>query len=153
MCTTGHKLELIRRTTYFCSVMVFGTVRVLEDNRERRTAIEKLAVKYALRDSLEHHAQAIHQVWKPLCILEMTIAGFSALYRKKARSRAKYAVIYRHRNEYPLCFDFFRYPEADTTISSIVWAGRRKTWPLQKSSRNRGSAAFVHMAVAGCVWS
>ncbi len=74
MCTTGHKLELIRRTTYFCSVMVFGTVRVLEDNRERRTATEKLAVKYALRDSLEHHAQAIHQVWKPLCILEMTIA-------------------------------------------------------------------------------
>ncbi len=77
MCTTGHKLELIRRTTYFCSVMVFGTVRVLEDNRERRTAIERLAVKYALRDSLEHHAQAIHQVWKPLCILEMTIAPLS----------------------------------------------------------------------------
>ena len=73
MCTTGHKLELIRRTTYFCSVMVFGTVRVLEDNRERRTATEKLAVKY----SLEHHAQAIHQVWKPLCILEMTIAPLS----------------------------------------------------------------------------
>ena len=77
MCTTGHKLELIRSTNYFCSVMVFGTVRVLEDNRERRTATEKLAVKYALRDSLAHHAQAIHQVWTPLCILEMTIAPLS----------------------------------------------------------------------------
>ena len=34
-------------------------------------------------------------------------------------------------------------------ISSIDWAGRRKTRLLQKSSRNRESAAFVHMATAG----
>ena len=57
--------------------MVFRTVRIREDKRERQTASEKLAVKYALRDSLEHHAQAIPQVWKPLCILEMTIAPLS----------------------------------------------------------------------------
>ena len=30
------------------------------------------------------------------------IAGFSVLYRKEVRPRAKYAVIYRHRNEYPI---------------------------------------------------
>lgn len=30
------------------------------------------------------------------------IAGFSVLYKKEVRPRAKYAVIYRHRNEYPI---------------------------------------------------
>ena len=29
-------------------------------------------------------------------------AGFSVLYRKEVRPRVKYAVIYRHRNEYPI---------------------------------------------------
>ena len=46
----------------------------------------------------------------------------------------------------------FRYPEADTMISSIVWAGQRKMRPLQKSLQNRGSAAFVRMVTAGCGW-
>ena len=62
----GHKLDAIRRnakasfcvvdqdqivpeeyTTYFRSVIVFGAIRVMEDEAGKRSAIEKLAVKYA----------------------------------------------------------------------------------------------------------
>ena len=39
----------------------------------------------------------------------------------------------------------------DTMISSIVWAGRRKTQPLQKSSPNSESAVSVRMAT-GRMW-
>lgn len=62
----GHKLDAIRRnskasfcvidkdevipeeyTSRFRSVIVFGTIRILENEREKREAIEKLALKYA----------------------------------------------------------------------------------------------------------
>ena len=39
-----------------------------------RSAIEKLAVKYAPDDPAEHRSQMIDRDWTPLCILEMTIA-------------------------------------------------------------------------------
>ena len=60
-------------TTYFRSVIAFGRIRVLEDEGEKRAAIEKLAVKYAPEDSPENRRQAIDREWKPLCMLEMTI--------------------------------------------------------------------------------
>ena len=63
---SGHKLDAVRRnprasfcvigqdrvvpeeyTSYFRSVIVFGTIRVLEEEREIRTAVRSLAVKYA----------------------------------------------------------------------------------------------------------
>ncbi len=88
----GHKLDAIRRderaslcvidqdqivpeeyTTYFRSVIAFGTIRILEDAAEKRSAIEKLAVKYAPDDPAEHRSQMIGRDWSPLCILEMTI--------------------------------------------------------------------------------
>ena len=33
---------------------------------------------------------------------KQTAAGFSAIHRKEVRAKAKYAVIYRHRKEYPI---------------------------------------------------
>ena len=88
----GHKLDAIRRderaslcvidqdqivpeeyTTYFRSVIAFGTIRILEDAAEKRSAIEKLAAKYAPDDPAEHRSQMIGRDWSPLCILEMTI--------------------------------------------------------------------------------
>lgn len=87
---SGHKLDAIRRnpkasfcvidkdqivpeeyTTYFRSVIVFGEIRILENEEEKRDAIEKLAVKYAPDDSEENRRQAIDREWKPLCMLEM----------------------------------------------------------------------------------
>ena len=89
---SGHKLDAIRRdskvsfcvidqdqivpqeyTTYFRSVIAFGTIRILEEDSEKRAAIEKLAVKYAPRDSVQNRDQAIDREWAPLCMLKMTV--------------------------------------------------------------------------------
>lgn len=88
----GHKIDAIRScdkasfcvidqdqvmpeiyTTWFRSVIAFGRVRILEDDREKRAAIEALAIRYAPKDSAESRARAIDQDWKALCMLEMTI--------------------------------------------------------------------------------
>ena len=89
---SGHKLDAIRRdckasfcvidqdqivpeeyTTYFRSVIVFGKMRIIEDGREKRAAIEKLAMKYAPNDSADGRQKAIDREWEPLCMLEMRI--------------------------------------------------------------------------------
>ena len=88
---SGHKLDAIRRspkasfcvidkdqivpeeyTTYFRSVIVFGRIRILEEDGEKRSAIEKLALKYAPDDTMENRQAAIEKEWKPLCMLELT---------------------------------------------------------------------------------
>lgn len=108
---SGHKLDAIRRnprasfcvvdkdeivpeeyTSYFRSVIVFGSMRILEDEREKRTAIEKLAVKYAPDDAAENRQKAIDREWAPLCLLEMTpahITGKEAIELVRARGQAK----------------------------------------------------------------
>ena len=89
---SGHKLDAIRRcekasfcvidqdqivpeeyTSYFRSVIAFGRVRILEDEGEKRAAIEKLALRYAPEDSPERRERAIQRDWAPLCLLEMSI--------------------------------------------------------------------------------
>lgn len=93
---SGHKLDAIRRnakvsfcvidqdqtvpeeyTSYFRSVIVFGTMRILKDDSEKRTAVEKLALKYAPDDTEENRRIAIERDWKPLCMLEMHIDHMS----------------------------------------------------------------------------
>mgnify|MGYP000734755229 CR=1 FL=1 len=98
---SGHKIDAIQRTekasfcvidkdlvvpeeytTYFRSVIVFGTIRILHDEEEKREAIEKLAVKYAPDDTEENRNKAIEREWNPLCMLEMTpehISGKEAI--------------------------------------------------------------------------
>ena len=89
---SGHKIDAVQRTakasfcvidkdvvvpeeytTYFRSVIAFGQIRVIEDGREKRAAIEKLASKYAPEDTAANRDHAISREWKPLCMLEMTI--------------------------------------------------------------------------------
>ena len=108
---SGHKIDAIQRTakasfcvidqdlvmpeeytTYFRSVIAFGQLRVVEDDREKREAIEKLALKYAPEDTAANRDHAISREWKPLCMLEMTIdhvTGKEAieLVRKKELNR------------------------------------------------------------------
>ena len=93
---SGHKVDAIRScprasfcvidqdhivpeeyTTYFRSVIAFGTVRILEEDGEKRAAIEKLAVKYAPADSRENRNSAIDREWAPLCMLEMEVEHLS----------------------------------------------------------------------------
>lgn len=88
----GHKLDAIRRepkasfcvidrdqivpeayTSYFRSVIAFGTIRILEDEGEMRQAIEKLALRYAPGDTPQGRQAAIDKDWAPLCVLEMTV--------------------------------------------------------------------------------
>lgn len=89
---SGHKLDAIRKsskasfcvidqdeivpeeyTSYFRSVIAFGKIRILEDDREKREAVEKLAAKYAPDDTVSNRQEAIEHSWAPLCMLEMTI--------------------------------------------------------------------------------
>lgn len=92
----GHKLDAIRQdpkasfcvidrdeivpeeyTTYFRSVIAFGTIRILEDEQEARSAIERLAVKYAPGDTAQGRRAAIDRDWAPLCMLDMTVEHLS----------------------------------------------------------------------------
>lgn len=92
----GHKLDAIRQdpkasfcvidrdeivpeeyTTYFRSVIAFGTIRILEDEQESRSAIERLAVKYAPGDTAQGRRAAIDRDWAPLCMLDMTVEHLS----------------------------------------------------------------------------
>ncbi len=75
-------------TTYFRSVIVFGTMRIIEEEQEKRTAVEKLALKYAPEDSAKNRGAAIEKDWKPLCMLELTpehITGKEAVELTKRR--------------------------------------------------------------------
>lgn len=93
---SGHKLDAIRRnakasfcvidqdqivpeeyTSYFRSVIVFGTIRVLNDDKEKKNAIDELALKYAPNNTAENRQEAIEREWNPLCMLEMSIDHIS----------------------------------------------------------------------------
>ena len=72
------------------SAIAFGTIRILEDAGEKRSAIEKLAMKYAPEDSREHRDKYIEKDWSPLCMLEMSIDHLSGKEGKElARRRQK----------------------------------------------------------------
>ncbi|MBT9776892.1 5-nitroimidazole antibiotic resistance protein [Clostridium sp. MCC353] len=88
---TGHKLDAIGRnnkvsfcvidqdkvvpeeyTTYFRSVIIFGTARILNEETEKRAALEKLAAKY----SPDHEAgrlQEIDKLFKQVCMVEIAV--------------------------------------------------------------------------------
>lgn len=88
----GHKMDAIRRnpkvsfcvidedqivpseyTSYFRSVVTFGKIRMIEDEKEKWDAINHLAIKYAPGDTEDGRRMAIEKDWKPLCVLEMAI--------------------------------------------------------------------------------
>ena len=91
--TEGHKIDAIERnpnasfavidqdevipekyTTAFRSVIVFGSIRIIGDDTEKRAAVRKLAVKYAPDNTEQQHAAEIDGAWSRFCMLEMSIA-------------------------------------------------------------------------------
>ena len=89
---SGHKLDAIRRkakasfcvidqdeivpekyTSRYRSAVVFGQIRMMEEEREKREAIEKLAVKYAPEDTAAGREDTIDRYWETFCTLEMRI--------------------------------------------------------------------------------
>ena len=103
---TGHKIDAVRKnnkvsftiiaqdnivpeeyTTHFRSVIVFGRVRILENDTEKRAAIEQLAEKY-MPDLKEGRLQEIDREFSRLCMLELTIdhmTGKEAIELVRAR--------------------------------------------------------------------
>lgn len=88
----GHKIDAITRdgrasfcviaadevipekyTTAYQSVIVFGQIRILTDEVEKRMAIQKLAARYSPEESAESREDEINQFWQQLCMLELTI--------------------------------------------------------------------------------
>lgn len=93
---SGHKIDAILRepkasfcvidqdaiapeeyTTYFRSVIAFGHMRVIDDETEKRTAIELLARRYAPEATPEREAEEIEKDWRILTMLEMQIEHLS----------------------------------------------------------------------------
>ena len=98
---SGHKLDAVARnekvsfcvigedcivpeeyTTHYKSVIVFGKIRILNDDTEKRTAIEKLSVKYSPNATKASMQKEIEKNWKLLCMLEMTIDHISGKKHK-----------------------------------------------------------------------
>ena len=90
--TSGHKLDALRKeprasfcvisqdqvvpqefTTYYRSVIVFGTVRVVEDEKELRPAAERLGRKYCPGGTAEELEREIHGALGRMYVLEMTV--------------------------------------------------------------------------------
>ena len=93
---TGHKLDAILRdpkvtfcvvdrdqvvpleyTTYFRSVILFGKARVLEDPAEVRTALEKLALRYAPEDSDAHREAILEKELPAVVVVEVAVEHLS----------------------------------------------------------------------------
>lgn len=104
---SGHKLDAVERnskvsfcvvdkdsvvpkeyTTYFRSVIVFGTIRILEDSVEKYRAIEALAVKYAPDDSKKSRDGVIGDGTR-FCMLELKIEHMSG---KEARELSRHKI-------------------------------------------------------------
>lgn len=89
---TGHKIDAVKNsdkasfcvidqdyimpeeyTTYYKSVIAFGRIRILEDESEKRAAIELLAKKYHPADTREGRTYTINEAWTRMCLLELEI--------------------------------------------------------------------------------
>lgn len=104
---TGHKLDAIKKeskasfcvighdqvvpeeyTSYFRSVIVFGSIRILDDDEEKYRVIDRFAEKYVPDDLKENRRKAIEKSWEGLCILEMSIdhsSGKEAIELKRGK--------------------------------------------------------------------
>jgi len=106
---TGHKLDAIVRnnkvsfcvidadqvvpqeyTTYFRSVIIFGRARILNDEGEKRAALETLAAKYSPNEE-QGRLQEIDKLFNQTCLVEIEIDHMTGkesieLVKKRART-------------------------------------------------------------------
>jgi len=88
---SGHKLDAIKSnskvsfcvidqdeiipeeyTTYFRSVIAFGTAKILEDESEKRQALEILAAKYS-PEQVQGRIDEINKAISRVCMIELSI--------------------------------------------------------------------------------
>ncbi len=89
---SGHKIDAILReckasfcvidqdeilpekyTTCYRSVIVFGKIKKIDEEEQKRAAIELLAQKYAPYGLETERDKEIQKFWQALCMLEMTV--------------------------------------------------------------------------------
>lgn len=99
--TAGHKLDALRAcgkasfcvvdqdrvipeeyTTYFRSVIAFGTVRELTGEEKRQSA-DQLGRRYYPADSGSHRAAYVESAFDRMCVLELTIGHLTGKEGKK----------------------------------------------------------------------
>ncbi|MEA1883814.1 MAG: pyridoxamine 5'-phosphate oxidase family protein [Thermotogota bacterium] len=92
---SGHKIDAIKAhskvsfcvidkddivpeeyTTYFRSVIIFGKTRVLDDEKEKRDALEILAAKYSPNHK-QGRLKEIDKLFKQTCMVEVEIEHLS----------------------------------------------------------------------------
>lgn len=100
---SGHKLDAIARnekasfcvigqdqvaperfTTDYRSVIVFGKIRILEDDAEKERAIRELCIRYAPDCTAADMQKEIGRYWRSLCMLELSIDHMSGKRSKGA---------------------------------------------------------------------
>lgn len=104
----GHKLDAVRAnpkvsfcviakdqvipekyTTAYRSVIAFGTVRILEDEHQKREAIQKLALRYTPDDPYGKQEAEIERYWNSLCMLEFTIEHITGKQSKELLAKGE----------------------------------------------------------------
>lgn len=77
-CVTDQDLVIPEKyTTCFRSVIAFGRASVMTDEDEIRTAIDRLAMKYAPGDSKENRDQTIERELSTMCMVKIKIEHMS----------------------------------------------------------------------------
>ncbi len=88
----GHKLDALRKhskvsfcviakdrvipeeyRTDYLSVIAFGRIRILQQEQEKRKALEMLALRYTPKDPASRRNAEIDRFWDTVCMLEMTV--------------------------------------------------------------------------------
>ena len=102
----GHKIDAIKRnckasfcvierddvnpeeyTTYYKSVVVFGKIRIIEDEKEKQAAAEKIGRRYAPNGDDKVMESEIKGAWNALTMLEMTIDHVTGKEAKELMKR------------------------------------------------------------------
>lgn len=60
-------------TTYYRSVIIFGKISIIKDEKEMKKYIESLGRKYAPNESEAHLQKIIQSTWNSLAIMELYI--------------------------------------------------------------------------------
>lgn len=93
---TGHKLDAIRRsskasfcvvdqdeivpeklTSYFRSVIAFGRIQEIGDEKEKQKALQSLAAKYAPNLAAQAIGNEIEREWKRVAVLKLEVEQIS----------------------------------------------------------------------------
>lgn len=88
-CVIGQDCVLPEKyTSAYRSVIVFGRIRILEEEAEKREAILRLAERYYPEDREENRREAIRKAWERMDLMELQIeriTGKEGLELRKKR--------------------------------------------------------------------